>query len=183
MGTDKAFLPRVSGQGGTWLGAAVDCLKDCVAEVLVVGRRQSDLAEVTDIDWKDVSVRADHRNGIGPLAGVETGLLAARPRGILTLPCDLPYLESSTLQLLLSAAEVGAQQTMCFVQPDGRLEAAVAIYGPEAFEPLLEFLDGGGRSVTRFLHRLGFEAVAVPPDLTDQFRNVNTPEDLRELDA
>src|ERR1043166_8681437 len=46
----------------------------------------------------------DRKRSAGPLAGLEAGLLAARPDVVVALACDMPYVRQSPAELAVAAA-------------------------------------------------------------------------------
>ena len=118
----------------------------------------------------------------GPLAGIETGLLAARHRAVFVAAGDMPFLTGNLAGYLLGllSGDVPA------VVPDfgGRLHPLCAAYGGEVRPAVSAALDRGTRSVRELLEALPSVRYVRQeelrrfgnPDLL--LTNVNSPEDL-----
>jgi molybdopterin-guanine dinucleotide biosynthesis protein A len=95
MGTDKALLEI---DGETLLGRTVRVVSAVVREVLIVGRTElpPGLGEVAAME--------DAYPGIGPLGGIAFGLEQMEAEQALVVACDLPFLRTEVLQMLLDLA-------------------------------------------------------------------------------
>jgi molybdopterin-guanine dinucleotide biosynthesis protein A len=181
MGRDKALLPLAEGDG-TWLERAFLDLAERCATVWIVGRiAESGGAELPSLRWPARS-HLDLRPGCGPLGGLETALELSRGRGVLLLPCDLPALAGEALDLLLANRDPHACAT-AFRHADGLPEPAVALFEARALESVRRLLDCGGRALHHFLNEAETNWVAVPPELSAGFVNLNTPADRRRAAA
>src|SRR4029450_7781625 len=78
-------------------------------DILIVA---NDAARYTDLG---VRVVPDAIAGAGPLGGLYTALLAARPDRLIVLACDLPFVPAALLERL--AAESGSGQQFDAVVP------------------------------------------------------------------
>jgi molybdopterin-guanine dinucleotide biosynthesis protein A len=135
-------------------------------------------------------VRADERPDRGPLAGIETGLIEARDRGlrgILVLACDLVLVESETIDRLVRAwPETGA---VAFTAPGPwGVEPLCAIWGVDLLERVTEALDDGRGSPGELLLGVDHQRVEARREGRSEqgiglFRSVNRPEDLADLAA
>lgn len=116
----------------------------------------------------------------GPLAGLHAGMRAARTPWVATVPCDSPFLPRDLVARLWHGLRTG---------PGGRAQLAVARTGTQphpvfmlasrSLLPNLEtFLASGRRRIDAWYAPLAFVEI----DFADAsaFRNINTPEDLRD---
>jgi molybdenum cofactor guanylyltransferase len=116
----------------------------------------------------------------GPLAGVASAMQLAQTPYLLTVPCDAPLVPADLAESLYRAvrgegAEIG-------VAHDGaRMQQAFALLSCGLLADLLDYLEGGGRKVQAWYarHRLATADFSACPDA---FANVNTPEELAELE-
>ena len=170
MGRDK--LPLTVG-GKPLLDRVCLPLASQCDEILVVGGYASaGTRHVPDL----------RRGRQGPLAGIETGLLAARHRAVFVAAGDMPFLTGNLAGYLLGllSGDVPA------VVPDfgGRLHPLCAAYGGEVRPAVSAALDRGTRSVRELLEALPDVRYVRQeelrrfgnPDLL--LTNVNSPEDL-----
>ena len=116
----------------------------------------------------------------GPLAGLHAGMRAARTPWVATVPCDSPFLPHDLVARLwqgLRDAPGGAAQLA--VARTGAQPHPVFILASRGLLPSLEtFLASGRRRIDAWYAALDFVEI----DFADAaaFRNINTPEDLRD---
>ena len=176
MGRDKLVLEV----GGVPLLRRVrDALSTRCAEVIVVG---GEAARLEGVRWIP-----DERRGLGPLAGVEAGLAAARNRPVFVAAGDMPFLSVDLIDYLLERLD---EQGVAAVVPrhGGRVHPLCAAYDREILPHVASALDGGVRSVREMLEIIdSVEYVEKElrrfgdPDL--YLMNVNSPEDLERARA
>ena len=169
MGRDKAGLPVGD---RTLIEHLAHRLRPVVDETIVAGGSASlELAGVRRIE--------DRQPGMGPLAGMHAGFLAARHSLVWVVACDLPDVEPALGALMRNVA-----QDCEAVVPllDDEPEGVCALYR-RALAPRIETMLGiGQRSVRSLLARCTVryltapELRAVDPGLRS-FRNINTPAD------
>ena len=169
MGRDKAGLPVGD---GTLVEHLLRRLAPVGSETIVVGGpHHSDLPGVRRID--------DRYPGMGPLAGVHAGLLAANSSWVWAVACDLPDVEPRVGTLLCSLA-VGVDAVV--PRLDDGPEGLCAVYDRSLAPRIASFLEPGQRRVQDFLAGLDVRYVTaaeirrVDPELRS-FRNLNTPAD------
>jgi len=121
----------------------------------------------------------------GPLAGLAAGLAQCATPFLLAVPCDSPFLPPDLAARLLAAlldneadvAYAATQEPGMRVQPHPVFCLVRAARLPE----LLAYLAEGGRRVDGW-HR-DLKSVEVLFDDSDAFRNINTLDELRSMDA
>lgn len=149
------------------------------------------LANDPDVaDAVTLPVRADERPGRGPLAGIETGLLAAREReldGVVVLACDLVLVDAELVEGLVEAWPGTGVAAFEAPGPWGA-EPVCAVWGVELLPAVSAALDAGHGSPGALLETLPLTLLApvtVSPAADPEriFRSVNRPSDLAELEA
>ncbi len=174
MGRDKLLLEV----GGVPLLHRVrDALSTRCAEIVVVGSggesaRLGEISRISD----------ERRGGLGPLAGMETGLATAGNRLVFVAAGDMPFLSADLVYYLLERLET---RDIAAVVPRhrGRTHPLCAAYDREILSQVRSVLDGGVRSVGEFLKDL--DQVEYVEEHLRRFgdpdfflMNVNSPEDL-----
>ena len=115
----------------------------------------------------------------GPLAGMLAALRRAHSRYILTAPCDAPLIAPDLAVRLYAAIKDGARAA---VAHDGdRLQPLFSLLDRELADPLLHWLEKGGRKAAAWMELCG-AAVVDFSDRRDMFVNLNHPEELRAFD-
>jgi molybdopterin-guanine dinucleotide biosynthesis protein A len=172
MGRDKATLPAVD---GTLIAHLARRLAPVVEETIIAGGSVRPRFE-------GAVVVGDHVPGLGPLAGMLAGLVAAQHRYVWVVGCDLPDVEPALGTLLLALA---ADYEAVVPRPDREPESVCALYVRELAPRIAALLDAGERSIKSLLDRstvryVGVDELhAVDPELRS-FRNINTPADYED---
>jgi molybdopterin-guanine dinucleotide biosynthesis protein A len=180
MGRDKALLV-VGGGGVTLLGRVARAGREAGLPVLVVGRARP-------AGWDGPAEAAfipDEVPGQGPLGGIAAALRSVRDEGgaVLAVGCDMPCLDVRALRFLLDAWPGKGRAHGLVAQHDGpRLEPLFSIYTAAALPLADARLAAGRRSLWGLIEAGDFGRVEVPADIAPALRNVNTQEDLVDLD-
>jgi molybdopterin-guanine dinucleotide biosynthesis protein A len=169
MGRDKASLPAAD---GTLIEHLARRLGPVVHETIVAGGSgRPTLAGVRTVE--------DHYPGLGPLAGMHAGLVAARYPHVWVVGCDLPDADPALAQLFLGLA---AGYDAVVPRIDAKPQGVCALYDRALVSRIDGLLASGERSVKRLLAASNVRYVTseelrlVDPELRS-FRNINTPAD------
>ena len=121
----------------------------------------------------------------GPLAGLETGLRHCATPYLLAVPCDSPFLPADLASRLFAALEeADADVAYAATQEPGmraQPHPVFCLVRADRLPQLSAYLAEGGRRVDGWYRDL--KAVEVVFDDADAFRNINTLDELRGLDA
>lgn len=145
-----------------------------VDELLIVANRNLD-------DYRALGhpVVPDLRAGfLGPLAGIETALSAARRSWILTCPVDAPLLPADYAERMVTLAE----GRPAVARLDGHIQPVYALLPRQALPGLRAFLTAGGRKVSLWLESLGAAKIDFD-DCHRAFADADTPEQLAALQS
>ncbi len=168
MGTDKALLSV----GGRPLATiAADALAGAgAAEVLCVG------GDLDRLRAAGLEARPDDHPEQGPLGGLLTALALATEDLVVVLSCDLPTIDPTSVQTLVTTlvADPGAQVAAPVVS--GRVYPITAAYRRSARPALARSFESGERAVRRALAGLVVHPVVdLDPSRLD---DVDRPGDL-----
>lgn len=185
MGTDKI---RLQLNGRPLLACVVDTLLGVLDDVVVC---VADHEQLVGIDLPDdVRVAVDDPAGHGPLAGLASGLRAARHDTVFACAADLPLLDAHTVGVLCDLLDQpGRTRLPDAVIPlvDDRLQVLHAAYRRTALAHVEQVLAAGHRALrdlARELEREGQVLIVDEQALETlgahraSFTNVNTPADL-----
>ncbi len=120
----------------------------------------------------------DRKFSAGPLAGLESGLLAARNEVTFVVACDMPYVTQEVAHMAIAAAR---RCDAALPRIDGRPEPLCGAYRRTALPFITEALNTGrlkAADVTSQLDVTWLEGL--DPQL---FRSLNTPQDLERFHA
>jgi molybdenum cofactor guanylyltransferase len=173
MGRDKAALPAGD---GTLIEHLARRLAPVVDEMIVAGGSERTAAQAKGMTMVD-----DRYPGMGPLAGMHAGLLAARNHLVWVVGCDLPDADPGLGALLCGlAGDVDAVVPRIDAEP----QSVCAVYQRALASRIDAMLKSGERRVRRLLatsdvrYVTAEELRAVDPELRS-FRNLNTQADYQ----
>jgi molybdopterin-guanine dinucleotide biosynthesis protein A len=174
MGRDKLLLEV---GGVPMLRRVGDVLSARCVETIVVGGG----GEAAGLE-KARRISGERPGGLGPLAGMEAGLAAARYGLVFVAAGDMPFVSAELVGYLLERLE-GRGVSAVVPFRGGRIHPLCAAYDRDILPRVRAALDGGVRSVRELLE--GMDSVEYverelrrfgEPDLL--LMNVNSPEDL-----
>jgi molybdopterin molybdotransferase len=138
--------------------------------------------------WREfgVPVWPDETPGFaGPLAGLETGMRHSATPYVLTAPCDSPFLPADLAERLFAALQRdGADLALATTEEPGMLRQPHPVFclvKTELLPILSDYLAKGGRKMDGWYKDL--KAVEVLFDDPDAFRNINTRDELNQLET
>ncbi|MGI9319605.1 MAG: molybdenum cofactor guanylyltransferase MobA [bacterium] len=172
-GRDKGLI-EISGK--TIVERVASQLSSQVSKVLINANRN--LEQYQGFGYRVV---ADYlENYQGPLAGMAAALKDAGDGWILTAPCDGPFLAQDYASKMLATAKQLSVHLV--VATDGeRLQPVYALINKQLFESLEAYLQSGERKIDRWYSQHSYSTVSFSDELS-MFTNVNTPEQLREVE-
>jgi molybdopterin-guanine dinucleotide biosynthesis protein A len=173
-GRDKGLLLLA---GEPLIAHGIYRLQPQVAELLISANRNLEVYQ--QLGCRVISdSEGDFR---GPLAGMLAALRAAKTRYILTAPCDSPLLPLDYAQRMVAALE-REQATVSMRYRDECWQPVFALLPVSLQDDLADYLATGAGNAGRWLQRHRPAAVEFP-DRPLLFRDLNTPNDLAQLEA
>ena len=176
MGRDKALIPHP--QGGCWLTRSIELSRKQGLAVHVVSSHSSHDLLASALDG--VTCRSDPFPGMGPLAALSAVFGKTKALGLLVMPVDMPWLESTTLDQLIGVWRENPSDAL--VSHDGnRLQPLFAIYPNDSVyrTTMLLQLASDQLRMLDWLHQVPYQTLVLPEAL---LRNANCPADLTVLD-
>jgi molybdopterin-guanine dinucleotide biosynthesis protein A len=182
MGKPKAALTIA---GEPLLGRVARLLLLAVPKVVVVGP-----PEVSEL-VPDLAVLQDLHPGIGPLAGIEAGLLSVTAELIVVVACDMPFINPDLVRAMLKYAQDNPRADV--VAPpsyeragEGMLEHLHAVYRRSCLPAVTRAIADGSYALHGLFSQLWVQAF--PEALTGQLDpsgrstlNVNSPADWERV--
>jgi molybdopterin-guanine dinucleotide biosynthesis protein A len=172
MQRDKATL---SYQGRSQLDRAMELLSCCVQQAFVSVRadQRSDPARARFAQVVDAV------ENLGPIAGIAAAQTLQPEAAWLVLACDLPYLDSRTLQHLIAHRDPTRTATAFRSTHEGRHaglpEPLCAIYEPRSAAALKAYVAAGKDCPRKFL--IQSDALLLEQPEARALDNINTPEE------
>ncbi|MEP6731279.1 MAG: molybdenum cofactor guanylyltransferase [bacterium] len=139
-------------------------------------------------DWfPKLRVVEDETPGLGPLAGIETALRAAKGAAVIVVAWDMPFVTAPLLRGMRALGEIGAAAVVPVHGDPPIVEALCAYYSHDALERCSTLLAGGERRAGALWEALP-SAITIPErvlvehgDPEKVFLSVDTPEQLESI--
>lgn len=173
-GRDKGLLPLA---GEPLIAHGLRRLRPQVAELLISANRCLETYQ----QFGCRIVNDDDNHFRGPLAGILAGMRAAKTPWLLTVPCDSPLLPFDYAQRMWNALQQ-KRATISVGYCKGYWQPVFTLLPVHLQDDLAAYLTAGGGEVNRWLQRHQPTPVEFP-DPSRLFRNINTPEELAQLEA
>jgi molybdenum cofactor guanylyltransferase len=174
MGKDKAGLEHA---GATLLDRAVKLLQVHIDNVHVSIRPD----QQQDSIRRSHALIKDELADIGPAAGILAAHRAYPESAWFVVACDLPYLSDTEVSALIAARRAGHAVTAWSAVRRGEPEPLCAIYEPGNLASFAAHVATGGRPSPKAWLK-NCDAHLLISDSRRAFTNVNTPEDLNDLE-
>jgi molybdopterin-guanine dinucleotide biosynthesis protein A len=172
--TDKGLQPL---RGRSLVEWVLECIDPQVDDLLIIANRN--LERYLEFGYPVLSDRIP--DFAGPLAGLHAGLSQARSELVIAVPCDTPLLPDDLVARLVQAL----QQTnadAAVARTAERAHSVICLCRVSLGDQLAAFIDGGGRKVADWHAALNVVYVDFDEQV-ERFRNVNTLDDLRDLES
>jgi molybdopterin-guanine dinucleotide biosynthesis protein A len=115
----------------------------------------------------------------GPLAGLHAGMGAAQTEYVATAPCDSPFLPHDLVARLRAALDADDSIDLAVAKTGEQAHPVFVVAHRALRDNLTSFLDAGGRKIDAWYAKLGVAEVSFD-DEAEAFRNINTPDELRQ---
>lgn len=171
MGTAKE---KIRWHGKEQQYAMVDLLAKFCSEVFISCRPEQ-LEKIS----KSYTALPDAFPGMGPVGGILSAFQFRKDAAWLVVACDLPLLDERTLSFLIRSRDPEKIATVYESPLDGGPEPLAALWEPQSFTLLADFLKTGSRSPRKFL--MSNDVLLLKPENPEVLRNVNTPEEAAEI--
>jgi molybdopterin-guanine dinucleotide biosynthesis protein A len=177
MGGQPKALMEVGGR--SIIARVLAALAPAVDDLLIV-TNTPELYEFLKVPMV-ADVYPDH----GSLGGIYSGLKAADSAAALTVACDMPFLHTDVIRLVVARA---GEDHIAIPRVGNQLETLHAAYGKSCLPHIAERLAAGRLKIADFLEcvpvvEIAEEEVARYRDPRVVFMNVNTPDELERARA
>lgn len=136
-------------------------------------------------DHGNVRVIEDIYKDAGPLGGIHSALVKAKNDAVFVIACDMPFVEISYIDYMLSRLKVGNYDA-CLTSRGDYLETFHAFYCRSSLPVLEDDLANGKNSVHRFARKIN--SLIIAEDVAQAylpgwraFMNLNTPEEYESF--
>jgi molybdopterin-guanine dinucleotide biosynthesis protein A len=172
MGRSKALLAL---HGSSLVEQVVEVLRTHVRAIYLLGNAPMPcLGPVVDQipDVPDVE---------GPMAGMLAAMRRAPHACWMFVACDMPLVHSQAIDWLIGQRAPGRSAILPRIEPEG-VEPLLAIYAPAALALLERLAARGIASAQKIVEDPSVATPIVPRHLRSAWVNVNTPDQLRQIE-
>jgi molybdenum cofactor guanylyltransferase len=154
----------------------IERLKSQADEIFINANRE--IAQYQQLGFP--VLQDENTDFIGPLAGFELGLKNAKHAYVLTVPCDSPLLPRNLTERLLNGM-LESCADIAVASSNGSAHPVFCLMKKSVLPTLTSYLAGNGRKVSAWQKNQKYIEVDFS-DCADAFVNLNTLEDLSELE-
>ncbi len=119
----------------------------------------------------------------GPLSGILSGLLNSKSSKMLVVACDMPFIRTEVIELILSK-EKEAPLIVCSFR--GKVHPLIGLYDRALAVKIEDFLKAGNQRVNHFINTVD-RCIIEESEIKDidpegcSFVNINRPEELNKI--
>jgi len=169
MGSDKGLLTM---KGKIFVEHVIGALKPLVDKIIIVSNNQ----KYDQFGYKRVE---DSIKDSGPLAGLYSGLQHSETEYNLVLSCDIPMITTKVLKKLVDTDYENFDVVQ--IQSEHKAMPLIALYNKQCADTCLQLLQQGKKRLRVAVSQLSTKTILIESELDKFVRNVNTKEDLKEL--
>ncbi len=170
MGTDKGFLKL---NRKSFVEYSIEAMKPLVSQMMIVSNN-------ADYDAFKLKRVEDVIKNSGPLAGIYSGLSHSKTDYNLVLSCDIPFIKTSILEMLINAQDGDADIVQ--ILSDGKPMPLIALYKKRCETIFYNLLQNDERRLHVALNQCIVKNIELNPECDVFTTNINTPEELKEIE-
>jgi molybdenum cofactor guanylyltransferase len=172
FGSPKAFAIM---EGIPFYQYTINVMKPFVESIVLVSNNDIVNKFKHDIPNLNLIVDIPSYAGLGPLAGIYSGMDSVEAEWYLISPIDVPFMEEIVLKTLLENIEVGNEAVVPIVR--GRMQPLISIFHCSMKERIKEQLMQHELSPKQLFTKSIVKFIEM--DCEEPFRNINYQEELR----
>jgi len=169
MGSDKGLLLL---NNKPFIQHIVEALQPLVNEVIIVSNN-------SDYDIFKLKRVNDLIEGSGPLAGIYTGLHHSKTENNFVLSCDVPLINTETLEKLTNQMDENADVIQ--IESNGKTMPLIAIYKKHCESIFFELLKQGERRLQFAVDQCNVKTIVLNTALEKFTVNINTTNQFNEI--
>ena len=169
MGSDKGLLTIY---GKMFVEHVVDAMKPLVDNIIIVSNNKM-------YDQFGYERIEDEIINSGPMAGLYSGLKHSESEYNLVLSCDIPLIKTKVLKKLTDTDY--RNYDVVQIQSQHKTMPLIAVYKKQCMDKCLELLEQDEKRLRAAVSQLKSKTILIESELDNFVRNVNTKEDLKEI--
>jgi molybdenum cofactor guanylyltransferase len=171
FGTPKAFALL---KGIPFYQYSINVMEPFVESIVLVSN--NDLIDKFERDAPNINLIIDNPAfaGLGPLAGIYSGMESIESEWYLVSPIDVPFMEESVWEILLENIEVGKDAIVPMV--NGRMQPLISIFHQSVKGKIERQLISQELSLKQLIAKCQVKWIEIEKE--ESFRNINYQDDL-----
>ncbi|MBJ6367264.1 molybdenum cofactor guanylyltransferase [Snuella sedimenti] len=169
MGTDKGLIMF---KGMPFFQHIANALHPLVGEIIVISNHSA-------YDIFGFKRFEDLIKNAGPLAGVYTGLKHSKTEFNLVLSCDVPLINTGTLNKLIDSYDNNSEVIQ--IESKGKTMPLIALYKKQCEYHFFKLLQEGERRLQYGVNQCKVKSVSLDAENDVFTNNINTPEQLKAI--
>jgi len=166
----------ISFKNTTLIEYVIERLRPNVNQLLISANRNLDFYQSLNADCITDAIE----NFSGPLAGIHAALKNLQTDWLISVACDTPYFPADYVERMLTTLNE-SNSLLAIAQSNSQLQNVFMLAHKNLFNSLDTFLNKGERKAQIWVEQ--HQPVIVDfSDIDNAFYNINTPEDLIELE-
>lgn len=169
MGTDKGLIVL---NELFFVEHIINALQPLVGKIIIVSNN-------SNYDILGFQRVPDLIKNSGPLAGLYSGLSNSETENNLVLSCDVPFINTEVLQLLVNNIENEFQIVQ--LKSQNKTMPLIALYKKECSDTCKSLLSAGQKRLRQVTNHLRTKTITIDPKLDQYVQNINTIEQLNQI--
>ena len=119
----------------------------------------------------------DNYAGIGPMGALQACLTKCEKEYVFFIPCDMPFISEETIFYLYNQLKNDADAAV--FKTEDKVFPTVGVYKKSVLSQIEAQIATGNYKMMELLNRINTQYIC--PILTNQFKNINTPQDYKNI--
>lgn len=169
---------RIIIDGTTVFERITGVIDDIFDEIIIVTNNPEEFSS-----HSQYRITKDIYPGLGPIAGIHSGLSSCSGDAVFVFAGDMPFLDKKLISDMISDFE-GSSSEIIVPQIGTNIEPLHAIYRKDLVNDLEKFIvKGKSRAIRDFIFEKNYSLFSVEdtPGNRKAFTNINSPQDLKNL--
>jgi len=166
MGEDKGLMLF---NGKPMIQYVIDAVKPLVNDIIIISNKKS-------YEKFGYPVYEDLIKEKGPLAGIYTGLKYSKTDKNLVLSCDVPFVSSELIQLLIGNC---TDVDVVIPEKEERTHQLIGIYNKKCIELFEKELEQNQRKLKLAIEKLNYKVLDANQFEAKIFNNINSKNDIK----
>lgn len=165
MGEDKGLMLF---EDKPMIQYIIEVVKPLVKNIIIIANNK-------EYEQFGYSVYEDLIKDKGPLAGIYTGLKHSRTEKNLVLSCDVPFVDTNILNLLLDKC---SDVDIVIPEKEGRTHQLIGVYDKNCIDTFKDDLDNNQLKMKLAIKKMKFRVVDANNMENKIFNNINSKNDI-----